>query len=306
MARYLVTGGCGFIGSHLVDALVARGDRIIILDNLSTGTRKYLPSEVELVVGDVCDRETVKQTMAEVDACFHLAAISSVTLSNQDWSGTHKINLSGTINIFDAAWRVRKKPIPVIYASSAAVYGNPLSSEPLSENSPTRPLTAYGADKLGCELHALVAGNIHKVPTCGLRFFNVYGLRQDPSSPYSGVISIFANRILSGEKITIFGDGRQTRDFIYVDDVVQYLIVALNHANYAAPIFNVCTGKGTSINQLAQTAIKVANKAVGIEYKPAREGDIRYSVGEPTTTNKKFNLSAKVELESGLKKLFYS
>ncbi|MEI2418996.1 NAD-dependent epimerase/dehydratase family protein, partial [Arthrospira platensis SPKY2] len=130
--------------------------------------------------------------------------------------------------------------------------------------------------------------------------------RQDPGSPYSGVISIFANRILSGEKITIFGDGEQTRDFIYVDDVVRYLIVALNHASYAAPVFNVCTGKGTSINQLAQTAIKVAKKAVGIEYKPAREGDICYSVGKPEIANDTFNLSAKVDLESGLKKLFYT
>lgn len=306
MARYLITGGCGFIGSHLVDALVAQGDSVIILDNLSTGTRKYVPSEAELVVGDICDAETVKQTMAKVDACFHLAAVSSVTLSNQDWSGTHKVNLSGTINIFDAAWRVRKKPIPVIYASSAAVYGNPLSSEPLSENSPTRPLTAYGADKLGCELHAVVAGNIHKVPTCGLRFFNVYGQRQDPRSPYSGVISIFANRVLSGEKITIFGDGEQTRDFIYVDDVLRYLIVALSHASCASPVFNVCTGKGTSINQLAQTAIKVSSKPGSIEHASVREGDIVYSVGNPEKANKLFDMNPQIDINKGLRKLFNS
>jgi UDP-glucose 4-epimerase len=305
MKSILVTGGCGFIGSHLIDALVSQKYQVKVVDNLSTGKRENLNPKAKLVVGSVTDVETANSVMQGVDACFHLAAIASTQLSNQDWVSTHKVNLTGTINIFNAARRTGKSPIPVIYASSAAVYGN-TNTEKINESFPKKPLTAYGADKLGCELHALVAGNIHQVPTCGLRFFNVYGPRQDPSSPYSGVISIFAKRIQAGEKITIFGDGQQTRDFIYVGDVVHYLVAALNCVSCTAPVFNVCTGQATSINKLAQTAMKVAQKVVPTEYKGPREGDIRYSVGEPQAANRYLATKAEVELEEGLKQLFQS
>ena len=228
MAFWLVTGGCGFIGSHLVDALLARGDKVRVLDDLSTGRRSNLPDGVEVVVGDVADAKTVAQAMAGVDGCFHLAAVASVQRGNEDWLGTHRVNLTGTIAVFDAARTCnRKGPVPVVYASSAAVYGdNP--NMPLDESAATAPLSAYGADKLGCELHGRVAWQVHKVPSTGFRFFNVYGPRQDPKSPYSGVIAIFADKVAENRQITVNGDGGQVRDFVYVADVVRHLVAAMD------------------------------------------------------------------------------
>ena len=228
MAFWLVTGGCGFIGSHLVDALLARGDKVRVLDDLSTGRRSNLPGGVEVMVGDVADASAVARAMAGVDGCFHLAAVASVQRGNEDWLGTHRVNLTGTIAVFDAARTCnRKGPVPVVYASSAAVYGdNP--DMPLSESAATAPLSAYGADKLGCELHGRVAWQVHKVPSTGFRFFNVYGPRQDPKSPYSGVIAIFADKVAENREITVNGDGGQVRDFVYVADVVRHLVAAMD------------------------------------------------------------------------------
>ncbi len=227
MALYLVTGGAGFIGSHLVDALLARGDVVRVLDDLSTGKRENLDPRAMLTVGDVADAAVVAGAMQGVDGCFHLAAVASVELGNRDWLGTHRTNLTGAITIFDAARRARPdRTVPVVYASSAAVYGD-TPDLPLAESAATRPLSAYGADKLGCELHGRVAATVHGVRNAGCRFFNVYGPRQDPGSPYSGVISIFFNRIGRGQGITIFGDGGQTRDFIYVADVVEALLTTM-------------------------------------------------------------------------------
>lgn len=302
MSRILVTGGCGFIGSNLIDALIKNGHQVKVLDDLSTGKMENLNPDAQLTVGSITNADTVNSVMEDVDACFHLAAIASTQLSNQDWLGTHQVNLTGAINIFNSC---RQTQIPIVYASSAAVYG---TTEPtkIQESFPKKPLTAYGADKLGCELHAAVAGHIHGIPTCGLRFFNVYGPRQDPSSPYSGVISIFCNRITAGNPINIFGDGEQTRDFIFVEDVVRYLIAALDRTTTAAPVFNVCTGKGISINELARTAMLVANQTVPIQYQPLREGDIRHSIGDPTAANQYFNIQAETSIQEGLQKLFKS
>ncbi|CAD5962071.1 Putative UDP-glucose 4-epimerase [Planktothrix tepida] len=305
MKTMLVTGGCGFIGSHLVDVLIDQGYQVIVLDDLSTGREYNLNDQAELIVGNITNSTLVNSIIKETDACFHLAAIASTQSSNQDWVGTHQVNLTGTINIFNVARRTGKRPIPVIYASSAAVYGN-TEENLIDESYPKQPLTAYGADKLGCELHAKVAGNIDGVPTCGLRFFNVYGPRQDPSSPYSGVISIFANRILSNQSITIFGDGNQTRDFIFVSDVVRYLIAALNQATTEAPVFNVCTGERISIHELAQTAMNVAEQVVPILHQDPREGDIRYSIGNPKAAKDNFNITANITLQEGLSQLFKS
>ena len=180
MAHYLVTGGCGFIGSHLVDALIAARHRVRILDDLSSGKRGNVPAAAEVTIGDVADPAAVRDAMSGIDGCFHLAAIASVARSNVDWLGTHRVNLAGAITVLDAA---RARRTPVVYASSAAVYGdNP--NVPLTEDAVTRPLTAYGADKLGCELHGRVAWHVHRVPNTGVRLFNVYGPRQDPNSPY--------------------------------------------------------------------------------------------------------------------------
>ncbi len=301
MALYLVTGGAGFIGSHLVDALLTRGDQVRVLDNLSSGKRENLDPRVVLTVADVADAQAVAKAMDGVDGCFHLAAIASVELGNRDWLGTHRANLTGAITVFDAARRAKAAPaVPVVYASSAAVYGD--STElPLSETAATRPLSAYGADKLGCELHGRVAMRVHGVRATGCRFFNVYGPRQDPGSPYSGVISIFFDRIRRGQGITIFGDGGQTRDFIYVADVVRALTTIMATDLHDAAAFNICTGKTTSLLELAATLGRVFERTPIITFGEVRMGDIRESLGDPSMAERQLGFQAQTSLEQGLR-----
>lgn len=303
MARYLVTGGCGFIGSHLADALVAGGDEVRILDDLSTGRRENAPRAAEVIVGDVADARVVRAAMAGVDGCFHLAAIASVERSTQDWAGTHAVNLTGTIHVLDAARRGGGAAVPVVYASSAAVYGdNP--RVPLAEDAETRPLSAYGADKRGGELHANVAAVVHGVASVGLRFFNVYGPRQDPRSPYSGVISIFVDRILDGRAVVIHGDGGQVRDFIYVGDCVAHLTAAMARLRArpvpAAAVYNVCGGRATSIVDLARLIGEIAGRAPDCRRGPPRAGDIRASVGDPSRARRELGIAAVTDIRDGL------
>ena len=242
MALYAVTGGAGFIGSHLCDALLAHGHGVRVLDDLSTGSRGNLDPRCELMMGDVADPAAVRALLREAAGCFHLAAIASVARGNEDWLGTHRTNLTGTITVLDAA-RVADR-LPVVYASSAAVYGD-LGERAAPEDAACAPRTAYGADKLGGEWHARAGYLVHGVPSVGLRFFNVYGPRQDPSSPYSGVISIFASRLAQGLALRIDSDGRQGRDFVHVADVTRHLLAAMRHARERpnATVLNVCTGR---------------------------------------------------------------
>jgi UDP-glucose 4-epimerase len=303
MALYLVTGGAGFIGSHLVDALLGRGDQVRVLDDLSTGKRENLDPRAALIVGDVADPAKVADCMAGVDGCFHLAAVASVELGNRDWLGTHRSNLTGAITVFDAARRARPDgTLPVVYASSAAVYGDAAVS-PIAESAPTRPLSAYGADKLGCELHARVASHVHGVRATGCRFFNVYGPRQDPGSPYSGVISIFFDRIGAGQGITIFGDGGQTRDFVYVADVVRALLACMARDSGAPSVFNVCTGRMTSLLELAAAIGRVFGRTPAIAFGPARSGDIRESLGDPGLASTHLGFQAETLLDDGLRRM---
>lgn len=302
MATYLVTGGCGFIGSHLADALVAAEHKVRIVDDLSTGKRENAPAQAEIIVGDIADVALMRRAMEGVDGCFHLAAIASVQRGNEDWLGTHRANLTGAITAFDLARTCNPKgPVPVVYASSAAVYGdNP--NLPLKETSETRPLSAYGADKLGCELHARVAWVVHKVPSVGFRFFNIYGPRQDPKSPYSGVIAIFADRVKAGETITINGDGGQYRDFVYVADVVRHLVAAMQRMEPGARVFNICTGRSTTVLELAQLIARLAGRNdPKIEHGPARIGDIRESLGDPSAAKAAFGFTADTLIADGLK-----
>lgn len=301
MSDYLVTGGCGFIGSHLVDALLAGGHGVRILDDLSTGDGARKPAAVELVVGDVSDTGVVAQAMRGMDGCFHLAAIASVERGNQDWLGTHRTNLTGSITVFDAARaQETRAAIPVVYASSAAVYGDNRAL-PLVETGTTKPLSAYGADKLGCEQHAVVAGRIHSVPTLGLRLFNVYGPRQDPSSPYSGVISIFASRFRKGEPVTILGDGAQARDFVFVADVVRAFLLGMKNTSTDAEVCNVCSGRSTTILELGKTIATLAGVPFEPLFQPARSGDIRESIGSPAKARRSLGFEAATVLESGLR-----
>jgi len=297
MACFLVTGGAGFMGSHLVDALLEQGHLVRVLDDLSSGKRQNLPRQIEFLLGDVTDPRTVAGALEGVDACFHLAAIASVVLSNRDWLRTHEVNLAGTLNVFDQARRHRR--VPVVYASSAAVYGN-CAAIPISEDAPVVPLSAYGADKAACELHARVAGAVHAIPTVGLRFFNLYGPRQDQQSPYSGVIALFAERLARAEPVEIFGDGKQIRDFTYIGDAVAALYRALSVVSTDAPVFNVCTGRGTTVRGLAEIMTWIYETDVAAVYRPARSGDIGISIGDSRRAAEKLGFRAETTLAEGL------
>jgi UDP-glucose 4-epimerase len=298
MSSYLVTGGAGFIGSHLCDALVARGDTVRVLDDLSTGHRRNVPSAATLIVGDVADPTVVAGALDGVDGCFHLAAIASVEKGVTDWLETHRTNITGAITVFDAIRRQGRR-IPVVYASSAAVYGDSTEA-PIVETTPCAPLSAYGADKYSCELHARVASHVHGVPTVGLRFFNVYGPRQDPKSPYSGVISIFCERIAAGLPIAIYGDGQQTRDFVYVHDVVRGLLAAMALRPSDAPVFNLCSGTSTSVEGLALLIAEAAGRTLNAKAAPSRAGEIRHSLGAPSHADSVLGLAGRVPLRTGL------
>ncbi len=300
MAHFLITGGCGFIGSHLADRLLEGGHAVTILDDLSTGRLENRPPDARLIVGDVADPEAVREAAEGVDGIFHLAAVASVERSRAFWAETHRTNLLGTVTVMEAARAQDGRPaLPVVYASSAAVYGdNP--DVPLKETAPPRPLSAYGVDKLGCELHGRIAWEQHGIPTTGLRFFNVYGPRQDPRSPYSGVISIFARRVLDGAEATIHGDGLQTRDFVFVGDVVRALLAAMGRQAGGAAVHNVCTGRQTSILTLLEALEALCGRTVPRRFAPARPGDVRASVGDPSGARAALGVTCPVGLLEGL------
>ena len=300
MPTYLITGGAGFIGSHLADALLAQGCQVRVLDDFSTGRAENIDPRCDVVRGDVTDPVAVRHALDGTIGCFHLAAIASVARANEEWLATHRVNLGGTITVLDAARG--SGGLPVVYASSAAVYGN--VSGVAHEALAPLPLTAYGADKLGSEQHARVASLVHGVPTLGLRFFNVYGPRQDPASPYSGVISIFARRVGEGAPITIHGDGRQTRDFVFVDDVVAHLAAAMRKLEAGngepAAVVNVCTAHETSVLDLAGVLGALAGRAPSLTHQATRPGDIRRSVGSPDRAVATLGVRALVPLRQGL------
>ncbi len=303
---FLVTGGAGFIGSHLVDALMARGDRVRVIDDLSSGKRENLDPRAEFIRGDITDAVLMRTVMADVAGCFHLAAIASVARCSEEWTTTSHTNIGGTVTVMDAARTagLNASSVPVVYASSAAVYGEQ-ATLPLHEDLPLRPRSSYGADKLAGELQAQAAAIVHNLSSVGFRFFNVYGPRQDPNSPYSGVISIFANRLRAGQPIAVHGDGGQTRDFIAVADIVRYLLAGMAHAQatLGAVVLNACTGRATSVLDLAHLLARMLGSNAPIEHGPSRGGDIRASIGDPTQAARVLGVSAEIGLAEGLRAL---
>ncbi len=257
MALFLVTGGAGFIGSHLVDRLLSLGHQVRVIDNLSSGKRANLAPEAEYIEADIREPSAVERAFAGVSGCFHLAAIASVQKSIEAPRDTSEVNLLGTATVFEAACGAG---VPVVYASSAATYGAN-EDVPLAETALPQPLSPYAADKLSNEFQARALGASRNLQSFGLRFFNVYGPRQDPHSPYSGVVSIFLQKAADGEDLVIFGDGGQSRDFIHVNDVVRFLVAAMENADASAPVVNVCTGKGTSVAELAQMLVEHSRRS---------------------------------------------
>lgn len=304
IARYLVTGGAGFIGSHLVDALVGDGHVVRVLDNFSTGRRANLESalasrKIEIVEGDVREADVVREAVVGTDGVFHLAALVSVQKSIEQPQFSFDINVYGTVNVLEAARWAR---IPrVVLASSAAVYGD--ASVPIQEDVVTWPLSPYALDKLSAEQYCALYGRLYGLETLALRFFNVYGLRQDPTSPYSGVISIIADKLRRRVGVTVFGDGEQTRDFVHVSDVVQANIAAMTIAHKGFVACNVATGRAVSINQLLKTLSSQAGWQPPIEHAPVRAGDVRHSRADISRAYSLFGYAPRYHLDVGLREL---
>lgn len=303
MAQVLVTGGAGFIGSHLVEALVEQGHRVKVLDDLSTGRLENLrpvQSQIVFEQGSIENVGMVEQAASGCRYVFHLAAIVSVPLSISDPLGTHSVNATGTLNVITAARNVGAR---LIYSSSAAVYGD--SEPPLFEDSPKNPISAYGAQKLYGE-NLVYAAARNGLEGVSLRYFNVYGPRQDPESPYSGVISIFMDKVLRGEMLSIHGDGKQTRDFVHVSDVVRANLLAMTTRNANGMAVNVGTGTATNLLQLAQLVYRAAGRITAMRHEPARTGDVRKSYSDPCMARQNLGFSAVVPLDKGLPELVRS
>jgi len=286
----LITGGAGFIGSHLVEHMLAAGNAVRVLDNLSTGKRENLPvhSQLEFVQGDIRDRDLVFESTRGMDAIVHLAAVASVQASVDDPTGTHETNFDGTLHLLEAA---RKEQVRrFLYASSAAVYGDN-TRLPLVEEEILNPLSPYAADKLAGEYYLRFYHAKFGIETTAFRFFNIFGPRQDPGSPYSGVISIFIERVNRGEPVTVFGDGRQTRDFVFVGDLVGLLARALSEKQTAGQVINVGRGKQCSLLELLDALESLTGKPVERKFVAARLGDIVHSCAD---TSRLIRLLGKV------------
>ncbi|UXY53696.1 NAD-dependent epimerase/dehydratase family protein [Pseudomonas tohonis] len=300
----LVTGGAGFIGSNLVDALLARGHAVRVLDDLSTGKRSNLPLEnprVEFIEGNVADAALVARAMAGCKAVAHLAAVASVPASVDDPVSTHQANFVGTLNVCEAMRQHGVKR--VTFASSASVYGQNGEGQAIDENTPVAPLTPYAVDKLASEQYLDFYRRQHGLEPAVFRFFNIFGPRQDPSSPYSGVISIFTERALAGTPITIFGDGEQTRDFVYVGDLVQVLVQALENPGVEAGPVNVGLQRSTSLKELLAAIGSVVGELPAISYAEARSGDIRHSLADNSRLLERFDFPEPTPLAVGLARL---
>jgi nucleoside-diphosphate-sugar epimerase len=301
----LVTGGAGFIGSHLVPQLLEKGHSVTVLDNLSTGKLENLNGVIDhpkftFQRGDILDKTILNEIFERIDSVIHLAALIDISASIADPIQNHEVNVNGTFNMLHAAIKHNVKKF--VFASSTAVYGD-AKTLPVQENIAVHPISPYAASKVAGEAYCSAFASCFGLETIALRFFNIYGLRSE-NSPYSGVITKFLQKIVKGEVLTIDGDGEQTRDFIYVSDVVKAVILALEHEGLKGEVFNVCTGVPTSINQLAATLKTVTGKNPNVKRGPARLGDIRSSYGDPTKAAENFGFRASADLTEGLQMLF--
>lgn len=298
MAHVLVTGGMGFIGNHLTSRLLALGHKVIVIDKSIYKPIHCHINGAEIIEGDILSRELLYDCLQKVDVCFHLAALSSVLLCDKDWIYSHENNVLAFNGLLDELTKINK-PIKLIYATSAAVYGTG-KHLPFAENEHVVPCSTYGADKLSNELYANVMEVSHNIRSIGLRLFNVYGPGQLENNPYSGVITSFKKALLAGENIKIYGDGLQTRDFIYIDDVIHAFLLSMETPRSESGIFNICTGKSITVGDLANTMISLTKTKAELEYYPKRLGDLKYSTGNPELAKKRLHFNASIDIEEGL------
>ncbi|MBE7554836.1 MAG: SDR family oxidoreductase [Anaerolineales bacterium] len=303
MALCLVTGGAGFIGSHLVEALLAQGQQVRVLDNLSTGRQANLAGvmdQIEFIEGTIEDQTTVARAVAGVEVIFHLAAIVSVPQSMAEPAQTELINTLGTLNLLEAGRTAGVRRL--VLSSTCAIYGDD-PTLPKTETMRPQPKSPYAVSKLAAEHYCQIFWEAFGLETVVLRYFNVFGPRQDPSSPYSGVISIFVNKLSQGAVPTIFGDGRQTRDFVFVEDVVRANLLAATVPQAVGSTLNIGTGYPISIRQLFEALRQIFACEVAPTYGPARSGDILHSYADPSQAKAILGWKPQVTLETGLKYL---
>ncbi len=301
MYNILVTGGAGFIGSHSVDLLLKDGHQIVVLDNFSSGKKQNLPLDhprLKVIEGDIRDQSIVMQAAIGVSHCLHLAAQVSVVKSIEDPVNSASQNILGFINILNAAKSNKVKR--VVYASSAAAYGSPVSL-PLDENCQLRPESPYGLEKQINEQYVDLFRTLYGLSACGMRYFNVYGPRQDPQSPYAGVIALFADAIQSKQALKINGDGLQTRDFIFVKDVASTNAAAL--FSDCQGVLNIATGKTVTLLELIEVLEKIVGYQCEKQFNPPREGDIKHSAANTRELLAALDIEAKYSLEQGLREL---
>lgn len=308
--NYLVTGGAGFIGSTLSNRLLADGHKVVVIDDLSMGKIENLDQNFNLVFieGSVTDAELMNKVLSdnEFDYIFHLAAIASVADSVERPVETHKVNYDSVLNLLMLVKEKQDKLNKFVFASSAAVYGDD-EELPKVESSPIKPLTQYAVDKYAAERTVLNFSHLYGVPTTATRFFNVYGPKQNPGSPYSGVVSILLDKFIQkslGQEVefTLFGDGTQTRDFIYVDDVVSTLLIVAEAEESIGNVYNVGTAEETSLNKVIQELSSIFGEHLSIVNMHPRNGDIERSVSDNNDL-KKLGFSQEYTIEQGLAKL---
>ena len=304
-SKILVTGGAGFIGSHLVDRLIAEGSEVTVLDNFDTGKLDNVSGHKDLRIakGDIRDYALIRHTVEDVDAVFHEAALASTVLSVKNPLVANEINVTGTLNLLKASSDLGVKRF--IYASSAAVYGN-TSAPRKKEDMPLDPASPYGMSKLAAEKYAKIFYELYGLETVSLRYFNVYGPRQrfDEKWAYGGVISIFLNRLLKNMPPVVHGDGEQTRDFVYVKDVVEANMLALKTSGAAGEVFNIGTGKRITVNKVAQLLREMTNKE-NLEnvHADSRPGDVRHGYADISKAERVLNYVPKFSLDQGLTEL---
>jgi UDP-glucose 4-epimerase len=299
--KVLVTGGAGFIGSHLAEALVQAGHRVRVLDNLYSGNRGNLRSvrrDVEFLKGDCADPVVSRRAMRGIEAVFHEAAIPSVARSVQDPLGSHRGNATATVTVLTAARDAGVRR--VIYAGSSSVYGDS-PRLPKREDMETRPLSPYAVGKLTGEHYLRIFSGLYGLETLTLRYFNVFGPRQDPGSPYSGVISLFTAALLAGRRPVIYGDGRQSRDFTYVANVVDANLRALAVRTAEGDVMNVATGTRVTLNRLLSALCRQTGRQVRARYLPPRPGDVRHSLADVTRARQKLGYRPFVDFDTGLR-----
>lgn len=300
--RYVVTGGAGFIGSNTVEEIVRRGHGVVVLDDLSAGKEENLAevrNKITFIKGSITDLEIVRKAFQEADYVLHLAARTSVPRSVKDPAETNRVNVEGTLNVLLAARDAKVKR--VVFAASSSAYGE-TAELPKTESMPPAPISPYGVSKFVGELYAQVFGRCYGLENVSLRYFNVFGPRQDPSSPYSGVLSRFITCFLDDQQPVVYGDGEQSRDFTYVENVVQANLLACEAPCASGKVYNIGTGSRITLNETLRLLGRITGKSIAAKYDPPREGDIRDSQADIALGRSVLGYDPRVGFEEGLRR----